>query len=766
MVNEWHINPILERSLGSASVWMVVLLSAGLLLTWFVGFRWTATSLRRRAVISVLRLLTIVMIIVAMLRPTHTFIDKKLLPSSLVFLFDKSRSMGIEDALGGKSRYVVLQKMTKDLESKLAALGENVEVSAYAFDADASPLSFRDGKIALPQVPDGDQSDHGESMRTVLRREDGKRLIGFVLAGDGAQQTFDGNTAPAQVSARALRRLNCPLIAVSFGQHRSSRQAKDVILETMPDNLSVFVKNELNVTGTVRVSGYVGQDIPIQLLVEDKTGKPTVVATTTVRATRDNEQIRYQLSYIPPEAGEYQVAVRAAPQRSELTITNNQLPTFLTVREGGLRVLYIQGELRREQRFVREALAASPDIDVELRTVHTRDRNNWPVQGWSDLFKPGTFDVYILGDVDSSAFSEEDLTRLRDAVQKHNAGLIMLGGWHSFWPGGYHETPLRDILPLGIDRELDRRGRQKFEDFIAPDLHIEGPVQMLPTKLLGQRSYVMQIGPGADTLATWQELPPLSGANRFRDVRDDAIVLAETADGDPLLVAAEPGGRVLALATDSTWRWVMRGYEKQHSRFWRQVILWLARHDDIVKGSVQVRLDGRRFTPGSPVTFKTIAYGSDGAPVTDALWQAVVKLPDGTSQPLQLTRQDGIAGGQFLQANQAGEYRIAVKATKDGQALGKASSQFLVYKKDFELSGATADPALLASLADKTKEVGGRITVPEELPGIIEELAKSAEKYESSVPTVVTYWDRPWFFGLIVLLLSAEWFLRKRWRLA
>ena len=64
----------------------------------------------------------------------------------------------------------------------------------------------------------------------------------------------------------------------------------------------------------------------------------------------------------------------------------------------------------------------------------------------------------------------------------------------------------------------------------------------------------------------------LEGANNLgRDqLKRAAQVLAETPDGKPLLLSQEVGGRVMAFAADSTWRWWMGGHEAEHKRFWRQ----------------------------------------------------------------------------------------------------------------------------------------------------------------------------------------------------
>ena len=86
----------------------------------------------------------------------------------------------------------------------------------------------------------------------------------------------------------------------------------------------------------------------------------------------------------------------------------------------------------------------------------------------------------------------------------------------------------------------------------------------------------MGLGPAADRDRTWNQLPPLEGANRLGEPKPAAQVLSEAPDGKPLLVVQDAGGRVMAFAGDTTWHWWMEGFESQHKQFWRQVVLWLA----------------------------------------------------------------------------------------------------------------------------------------------------------------------------------------------
>ena len=51
--------------------------------------------------------------------------------------------------------------------------------------------------------------------------------------------------------------------------------------------------------------------------------------------------------------GEHKLTLEAVPQPGELVTTNNDLSTFVNVLKGGLNVLYIEGALRVEQKFIR-----------------------------------------------------------------------------------------------------------------------------------------------------------------------------------------------------------------------------------------------------------------------------------------------------------------------------------------------------------------------------------------------------------------------------
>ena len=179
----------------------------------------------------------------------------------------------------------------------------------------------------------------------------------------------------------------------------------------------MFVKNELPISGQIRVDGYVNRDIPVRALFDTTPGKMGTVAEQNVKADTDGQLLPVQFTYVPRAPGEFKLTLDVPDQPGELVTTNNQLSTFVNVLAGGLNVLYIEGGFRVEQKFIRRALDASPDVNVDFIRIDPRDPTNRPVD-LAERLRSGKYDVYILGDVDSSAFKTDELKSMAHAVER------------------------------------------------------------------------------------------------------------------------------------------------------------------------------------------------------------------------------------------------------------------------------------------------------------------------------------------------------------
>jgi uncharacterized membrane protein len=659
------------------------------------------------------------------------------------------------------SRWQAQKALLEKVQPKFASLAANSDLKIYAFDSQLHPVEQSGGKFKLPPEPTGMSSDYGTPLYDAVRGEQGRRVAAVIVLGDGRHTAYAPQVEPQEVGRGIRDNFAAPLYAVPFGPAADAASARDVAVERMDEQFSVFVKNELLVKALVRIRGFVKKDIPVELELVDSMGKKQTLGKRSVRADEDGRQVEVAFPFTPQQAGHYRLYLKAEPQPGELVAKNNELSAYLTVLEGGLRVLYIDGRKWHEQRFLRQSLNASPDIELDDRIIDNRNRKGQKVDITEDLLK-GRYDAFILRDLDAQLLTPESLQLLADQVGK-GKGLLMSGGEESFGFGHYQATPLGPALPIEFDEleGLPNLGAGKDRFFL------KGPLPLIP---VGNHP-LTRLAPDSENEAAWKKLPALKWANKFKDAKEapGIRVLLETPGHEPLLVSGEFGsGRVLAFAGESTYLWPMHGFDKEHKRFWRQAILWLVKRDDLNKDDVWIKLDQRRFNPGSRVVVTTGARTASGDVVKDAVLETTIETPSKKKQPLRLTKdKDGNFTGSW-EVTEPGDYSVDTAATAGGKTLGKARAEFMVFDRDVELSNPAADPDQLASLAAWTKQDGGKLVQPEQFSALLDELTSKPPEYEERQTkwklgsTPADSWP---LFLLMTALLSVEWFLRKKWGL-
>ena len=743
---------------------VVVLLAIGLvalvLLTYPPRVKHLPIATRRTLI--GLRLAAAVLLIFAMLRPEIQYSETDTRDAVLYVLRDKSRSITTPDGPGGKSRRETLVNTLAGSKSQLEELGESLEIQYFDFDSQLRP-----GELDEPSVePDGEWTAIGFSLDELLKEtQTGKQVIGIVLMTDGAQRAVAPFDMAPQIAARKFQDIQVPVFPVPFGESDVAESGLDIAVDDVAVDDLVFVRNSVPVDARIKVSGAEGRRFSVQLLVEDRTGRsllehgdmvvapavPGARPSVEVTATKSSQTIPVSLSFVPELPGEFRVAVRVTPLSGELRTVNNQKETLITVQKGGLSVKYYD-TTRDEIVFLPEVNSAAK-IQLDFQWVRTGEFSSRTKIDPRD-FEPGRYDVYIIGDVPAKVFSDNDL-RLLAARVDEGAGFLMTGGFYSFSLGGYAGTPLEPLLPVVLDpRELQGDGA------IATDLHYERDLQMVPTES-GLRHFVMRLTNG-DNVAAWKRLPPLLGANKLRKKNALVEVLARSTDDVPLLFSLETGrSRSLAFAGHSTWRWWMRNFRDEHQRFWRQVILWLARKEFDSDQPVWVRVSPRNFNQGSTIPIEFGARDELGNPLPDVDFQAKVIDPTGKESSVAGLSGRDRSFGEFKGATTPGIYRVVVSATKDGVDVGgDATTRFLVDSSDPELDNPAADPALLQGLAQQT---GGRVIAAEDFDKFLDQLITAGPPNLSLTQiTRVTLWDNWWYLGAFVLAMSAEWFVRKR----
>lgn len=723
-------------------------------------------SRARRATLAALRGATLLLLLVILLRPALELVEIKQIPGTLLLLADSSRSMQVEDSINNASRYDAMRSTLLAGRSQLAALAETWDLRAYQFDRDVQPVEVVEGELKLPNAPEGSQTALGAALEDVLARESQQRVVAVMLLSDGAQRAFAPRDAAPQDAVRRLADDGAPLFTFALGKPALGQQS-DFRLSDLLTNDTVFADTPTTVQALVSANGFANQSAAIQLEWEDADGNMQPVDTRTISFSGRTRQQQVKLTHTPSEPGEYKVTVRVVAPEGEAVTANNQQSTFVTVLAGGVNVLYLAGATRIgggpgiEPRFVRMALAAHADLHVDYELLNYRAQ----AQDYRRRLREKKYDAFLLGDVDVIALNTSSWREMANQVEQ-GAGLAMLGGFHSFGPGGFRGSPLDPVLPV----EIGPAQRQNFDERLRTDVHVKGPLRFTPVLRNGGIDHPMLrlSDDNQADLRQWAQLPMLDGANALErfDLKSNAMVVAESGDAQrrPLLVLGAWGaGRTAALAIDSTWHWQMEGHGEIHRRFWRQLLLWLAQKDDSSARKVWVRLDSRRYQQGSRVEFAVGANDDAGNSLADASFDVVVRLPDGSSETVRTATRGNEQVGSFSRTAEPGDYRVVVAARANNATWAETSARFTVSDQDVELDQPAAEPTLLDNLARLTADAGGEGLAPEDFPKLLEALEQRKEQFQEEIVERTTLWDSWPMLVSFVGLLTTEWFLRKRW---
>ena len=702
-------------------------------------------SMRDRMVLGLLRALAVLLVIGCLLRPG--LVIASAVPQRNVFamLLDDSRSMRIHD-VGDTTRLALVQRAFSDTSALSKKLGERFALRRFRFGAEASPLSS-----AHDLTGAGTRSDLARALDDVREDLNGLPLAGVVLVSDGA----DNGGTRYDDALLALRARRIPVYTVGVGRERFER---DLAIEHVQAPRRALVGANIVVEADVRVRG-IGRDVA----TIDVEADGRVVATDSVKAPSSGDLVHVRLRVPSLTAGVHRLAVRAKPLAHEIVSENNEWQTSIDVRAGPDRVLYIEGEPRPEFPFLRRAVATDSGVQV-VGLMRSADKKFLRLGVKDSLELLGGFPTsreelfayraIILGSIEASFFTADQLRMIADFVSTRGGGLLVLGGRSSLSEGGFADTPLADVLPLTLTRGTPN------EDGPATSLtvHPTRAGEALPALLLR-----------ATTMASrskWDSLPALTSVNRAGTLRAGAtVLLAGQVDGGkidiPVLAWQRYGrGMSAVFAVQDSWLWKMDATiavdDQTHQTFWRQMVRWLV---DDAPASFEVSASPGRVAPGEPVMLRAQLADRFFADINDANISAAITRPSGTTTTVPLEwslREDGSYAGRFT-ATDSGRYTIVATAKRGTDSTRTATATLLVDDRGADVAHAEQRPALLRRIAQET---GGRYYTLDD----VAKLADDAMFTESGVTVreANDLWDMPIVFVLLALLLGVEWGYRRR----
>jgi uncharacterized membrane protein len=701
-----------------------------------------------------LRLALIALIAFCLFRPVLVVKAAMAQQNFLAVLLDDSRSMQIGDfTASARPRGDFAKQEFGDRNAGLLkTLSDKFVVRTFRFSSAAARLGSA-GELTFGGV----QTRIGAALDGARQELAGLPLAGMVLVSDGADTT----DAALTDAVLALKAAAIPVFTVGVGKDRLTR---DIQVDRVSTPRQALKGTSLLIDVVIRQTGYSGETISVD--VEDG-GR--IVGTQEVKLTSDGEPTSVRVRVMAADAGPRVFKFKVSPRNGEVIAQNNVREALVNVVDRPERILYYDGMPRYEFRFVRKAVEEDKNLQLVamVRTAESKhfrfgvDDPEQLVAGFpktrEELF---AYRGLILGSVEASAFSADQLRMISDFVEKRGGGLMILGGPKSFAEGGYAGTPVADVLPVVLERVV-----RAADVGTSPSIAL----QVKPTRA-GEGHAVTQIAPNeAGSLARWPQMPRLTTVNPVRSVKPGATVLLSGTDDrrrDFVVLASQRYGRGKAIAqmVQDSWVWQMHSKisveDQTHENYWRQMLRWLV---DGVPDTVDVHTLSDRVEPGESVTLIADVVDRSFVELNDAKVVAHITRPGGIVEdvPMHWTgERSGEYRATFAAADQ-GIYTADVEALRGQTPIGRSATQVRAVPSDAEYFDATMQAGRLKRIAEET---GGKFYDAESAIALAEDVQYTGR----GVTTVEEreLWHMPIILIALLGLMFGEWSLRRRVGLA
>lgn len=698
-----------------------------------------------RVLLGALRLGAFGVLLFALLRPT--LVNSSTVPQRnfVGVLLDDSRSMTLPDQDGGPRSAFIDREFDPAREGLLSALQERFAVRVFRYSLSAERVEAP-GELTY----DGTRTDLMGALDRAREELSSVPLSGLVVVSDGADNA-GRSLAEAMVPLQAA---SVPVFTVGLGEDALD---PDIQVGRISAPRSVLEGTSLLLDVLVSQRGYAGQSLP--LIVEDA---DRILTETQVQLSEDGEPTVVRVRFTLEEPGPRRLTVRVPVQEGETVPQNNGRRIEVEVKSTREKILYFEGEPRPEVAFLKRALHGDENLQVVVlqRTAEDKflrlnvDDPDELVGGFpstrEELFR---YQGLILGSVEASYFTYDQLSMVADFVSRRGGGFLMLGGRWAYAEGGYGGTPVAEALPVLMD-----------EPVLDPHASFT-EVKVRPTTA-GLGHVATQIRPDQQASdALWDSLPALSVMNPIRQAKPGATTLlsGEGPQGSQVVLAYQRYGRgkSVAFPVVDSWTWQFHAdlplEDPTHETFWQQLLRWLV---DGVPENVSLETDRESVELGEPVRILTELNDSSYVEVNDAFVEATITAPDGSVQVLPLDwtiDRDGEYSGSFNPILN-GDYEIRVEATRGaGHTLGADVTHLRVGPSMEEYFDANLRRGLLERLAQET---GGKYYEPEDVGSLAEDI-----RFTGAGVTLTEerdLWDMPFLFLLLVAFVGSEWVFRRR----
>lgn len=667
--------------------------------------RWLLISLRSAAFILLLLLL---------LNPVLSINEYISYPARIALLLDNSQSTAIEKGdYNGTERYseVIAELMPGDDDRY-----EHVTVDPYRFDSDFHEMDSPSGLTHEGTRTDIDQALAG--FMDIIEREEAVILVSDGIVTSGRDPTSTASRFPV------------PVYTVGIGD---TTRRNDIVVQRVTNNPSASLNSRIPVEATILNEGFPDRNITVQLRHDD-----TLLADTTIRSSesRSVQQIRFELSL--EEEGLQQFHIHVPEIEGEWTAENNTNYFSVDVRDDRIRILHLANEVHPDIQHLRTFLREDRQISLENRTWITDDQY---VEG--DLpERPDTLDLVILHGFPHRDLSASHASEIADRFSDN--ALLLVGA------PGQDITRLSTLFPDRLPLQFDAAGfnwhdvqfefSQAHSNHAVLDFEFPEDLRMSPVRS-GIRN-ISETGSASTMLQT-----------SYRGNVTDVPLLSVRSDGNH---------HISHLNGYNFYQWSLSTREESR-RFWEDLlnnlVKWTAASPD--EELLDLVPADPVFQIGEPVIMNAYLRDEAGEPEENGVIELEI---DNDAADLRRYVMSNEGEGRYqleIDNLPEGSYTYRGTATREEREIDTRSGRFTIGGVNRELLNTTRNDEVLRQIARLSD--GGYLSheQADELFETLEQQLGFEEERTETVTRSLPFYRHPFWFVLIVVLLTIEWSLRK-----
>lgn len=718
-------------NLGISGSWLFViilaLLSAGIT---YYFYRYTVPPVSRgyRYLLMSLRWLALFLLLFILFEPVFTRVFGDVIKPKIAVFIDNSLSAGLKDARIDRNQQI------KNAIEKSGILKENPEfLKTYLFDQDVfEVINFNKDSLKL----NGQATDISKAIRRLIPNNE-QNIRAGILISDGSFNT--GNNPLYDITV-----LDKPLYTIGIGD---SLPVKDIAVESVISNEIAYLGDVIPVNVTVKSSGFSSGTINLNLYEDGKK-----IANKQLNISGGQQDFNASFEYKPTTEGDHKLTASTEGISGELTLGNNSYSDYIKVLKNKKKIVVFAGFPSPDISFITNIL--KQEKNVEVKTF---------IQKKGSEFYEGNPSATVLSDAEMIFLIGFPISSTPDGVIQMIKKELANGKPVFFISNSSISYPklaqLEEYLPF---RTISGNSN---EFLVVPDFSA------------GASSHPLLRISGSDKdLDLWKTLPPIFKSEHFVTVKPESERIAgskinNTPIKDPLILSRVfQNQKSIAILASGIYRWKLIGYGAELSKgnsempdlftvFMQNSIRWLS--VDRKNKNITIKTTKKHYTMGEKVGVTAQIYDASYVPVEDALVK--VKISGGKNAQRDIVLSP-IGNGRYysdVEGLGEGDYSYYGEVFKGSNKLGGEGGRFSVGEIVPEYQNISMNAQLLRDMAQQS---GGKFYVPENCSNILNDIKANKKFKDRSITTRKEYalWNIWWLMGAVILLLAAEWALRKR----